>query len=159
MPRVTRKEKEQGKGTKPKIKSSFNNPKPGARDGKKTGFKVGPAHAPRDAYLGKGQLTASLYANEAVADKRSKEVKGGPNPESESKEELRQNPERGRNGLDFESINGPLSAQVKDSGRDPNRDNYKTKNKESGKGKRARENWSGQRSLCGFQGRRRRIGL
>ena len=66
MPRVTRKEKEQGKG-KPKPKatttgkpdasqgrkrSSASGP-PGA--GKKTGFKVGPSHAPRDAYLGKGQ--------------------------------------------------------------------------------------------------------
>lgn len=64
MPRITRKEKEQGKG-KPKPKatakpdasqgrkrSSVSGP-PGA--GKKTGFKVGPSHAPRDAYLGKGQ--------------------------------------------------------------------------------------------------------
>lgn len=75
MPRVTRKEKEQGKG-KPKPKatttatgrpdasqgrkrSSASGP-PGA--GKKTGFKVGPSHAPRDAYLGKGQylLTCCL---------------------------------------------------------------------------------------------------
>jgi hypothetical protein len=56
MPRVTKREKELGKGTKPKPKSTFTNPKTAGKDGKKTGFKVGPAHAPRDAYLGKGQL-------------------------------------------------------------------------------------------------------
>jgi hypothetical protein len=71
MPRVTKKEKEQGKtprskptagkGTKP---YESRNPKTtGWRDGaKKTGFKVGPAHAPRDAYLGKG--SSSFHDNE-----------------------------------------------------------------------------------------------
>jgi hypothetical protein len=59
MPRVTKKEKEMGKAAKPKPKGKpyeNRNPKTtGGRDGaKKTGFRVGPAHAPRDAYLGKG---------------------------------------------------------------------------------------------------------
>jgi hypothetical protein len=57
MPRVTRKEKELGKA-KPKPKGAYEsrNPKTtgGREGGKKTGFKVGPAHAPKDAYLGKG---------------------------------------------------------------------------------------------------------
>lgn len=72
MPRVTKKDKELGK-SKPKSRptpTSNSGPKakfdasqtarkrssasgpPGA--GKKTGFKVGPSHAPKDAYLGKG---------------------------------------------------------------------------------------------------------
>jgi hypothetical protein len=57
MPRVTKKEKEAGKG-RPKPKGAYESKNPkqtsGRDGGKKTGFKVGPAHAPRDAYLGKG---------------------------------------------------------------------------------------------------------
>lgn len=60
MPRITKRDKEMGKG-KPKgdpaagkKRSSASGP-PGA--GKKTGFKVGPSHAPKDAYLGKGEHT------------------------------------------------------------------------------------------------------
>ena len=57
MPRVTKKEKEAGKG-RPKPKGAYESKNPkqtgGREGGKKTGFKVGPAHAPRDAYLGKG---------------------------------------------------------------------------------------------------------
>lgn len=61
MPRVTKKDKELGKAPRSKPKAGTKpyesrNPKTtGGRDGaKKTGFRVGPAHAPRDAYLGKG---------------------------------------------------------------------------------------------------------
>jgi hypothetical protein len=57
MPRVTKKEKEAGK-VRPKPKGAYESKNPkstgGREGGKKTGFKVGPAHAPRDAYLGKG---------------------------------------------------------------------------------------------------------
>ena len=57
MPRVTKKEKEAGKA-RPKPKGAYESKNPkstgGREGGKKTGFKVGPAHAPRDAYLGKG---------------------------------------------------------------------------------------------------------
>lgn len=57
MPRVTKKEKEAGKG-RPEPKGAYESKNPkstgGREGGKKTGFKVGPAHAPRDAYLGKG---------------------------------------------------------------------------------------------------------
>lgn len=55
MPRITKRDKESGKG-KPKATAADPRKRssgpPGA--GKKSGFKVGPAHAPKDAYLGKG---------------------------------------------------------------------------------------------------------
>jgi hypothetical protein len=75
MPRVTKKQKESGKVVKPREAASKpyrpsgaagGRPSTGGRDGKARssnhapggrgggGFKVGPAHAPKNAYLGKG---------------------------------------------------------------------------------------------------------
>jgi hypothetical protein len=78
MPRVTKKEKEAGKG-RPKPKGAYESKNPkstgGREGGRKTGFKVGPAHAPRDAYLGKGSsysLSSRDIANYQL--KRSKQT-------------------------------------------------------------------------------------
>jgi len=43
-------------------------PKPKACGERKKGFHVGPAHAPRDAYLGKGQSAVPSYTNPIKPD-------------------------------------------------------------------------------------------
>ena len=101
MPRVTKKEKEAGKG-RPKPKGAYESKNPkstgGREGGKKTGFKVGPAHAPRDAYLGKGSFysyrTQRLRANE-----NSPETESGFDPTCESEKELCEDFEGGGYGL------------------------------------------------------------
>jgi hypothetical protein len=52
MPRVTKKQKEAGKA--PGSKVSHGGAR-GAQPERKKGFHVGPAHAAKDAYLGKGE--------------------------------------------------------------------------------------------------------
>jgi hypothetical protein len=60
MPRVTKKQKEAGHPVKPKSKPYGSGAKPssgGSAPGgeRRKGFQVGPNHAPRDAYLGRGK--------------------------------------------------------------------------------------------------------
>lgn len=61
MPRVTKKQKELG--VKPKPKSKGKAPVAGSKftgvsGGKGKGFKVGPSHAARNSYIGKGKCLA-----------------------------------------------------------------------------------------------------
>jgi hypothetical protein len=73
MPRVTKSQKEAGHPVKTKSKSKpystkDGNNRTGGQGERKKGFQVGPAHAPRDAYLGKGTLHPSHYPTSDAAD-------------------------------------------------------------------------------------------
>ncbi|KAL7424281.1 eukaryotic translation initiation factor 4E [Cryptotrichosporon argae] len=68
MPRITKRQKEAGKTGKPKAKLGGH--------GGKGGFKVGPAHAPRNAYLGKAQkIKADLIERAKVKKQYAKVLK------------------------------------------------------------------------------------
>lgn len=70
MPRITKSQKEAGVKPKPKPKVNTKAKTPyakgraeGSTPGRKKGFQVGPAHAPRDAYLGKGKFGRLTFSD------------------------------------------------------------------------------------------------
>jgi hypothetical protein len=63
MPRVTKKQKEAGK---PPGSKTFQGGARGAQQERKKGFHVGPAHAAKDAYLGKGERGVFFKASRVV---------------------------------------------------------------------------------------------